>query len=358
MTKLRFGRLRAIAGLLVLVQLSTSPATAAPGRPGAEHPPAPCSAGPSGAAADAAPWLSPRGASEGTPGYLGLFTSTADLGNSVLFQSGAFIGINTVTPAAGLHTVATAAPGTLFDVYSNSLGALPVVQRAARGTPAAPSAVQANDILGGLAVRGFGATAFSTGRGQVMFKAAENWTDTAQGTYLQITTTPAGQSAWVERVRIDDQQTTITGNLVITGTLNSNYQDVAEWVPSAEPLAAGTVVVVDPAATNGVRRSMHAYDVAVAGAVSAQPGVVLGDEGTGKSLVAQSGRVRVKVDASYAPIRAGDLLVTSPTPGHAMRSQPVEVSGVWLHRPGTMLGKALESLGDGRGEILVLLTLQ
>jgi hypothetical protein len=37
--------------------------------------------------------------------------------------------------------------------------------RAARGTPASPTAVQAADILGGLAVRGYGATTFSAGRG-------------------------------------------------------------------------------------------------------------------------------------------------------------------------------------------------
>ncbi len=62
--------------------------------------------------------------------------------------------------------------------------------------------MQANDILGGLAVRGYGATGFTQGRGQVMFKAAENWTDGANGTYLQFTTTPIGSTGWVERMRI------------------------------------------------------------------------------------------------------------------------------------------------------------
>jgi trimeric autotransporter adhesin len=139
----------------------------------------------------------------GTPNYIGMFTDTTTLGNSVIYQtpSGA-IGINTLEPAAAFHVKASAAPSAYFDVYNNALGALPVVYRAARGTPAAPSAVQANDILGGLAVRGYGATAFSTGRGQVMFKAAENWTDEANGTYLQFTTTPIGSGAWAERMRI------------------------------------------------------------------------------------------------------------------------------------------------------------
>ena len=132
-----------------------------------------------------------------------MFTDATTLGNSVIYQTpGGSIGMNTTAPAAAFHAVSGAAPVAFFDVYSNALGALPVVYRAARGTPAAPTAVQANDILGGLAVRGYGATAWSAGRGQVMFKAAENWTDAAQGTYLQFTTTPIGSGRWAERMRI------------------------------------------------------------------------------------------------------------------------------------------------------------
>ena len=92
--------------------------------------------------------------------------------------------------------------------------------------------------------------------------------------------------------------------------------------------------------------------------MSPQPGLILGEPGEGRVLVAQSGRVRVKADATYGAIRAGDLLVSSPTKGHAMKSQPVNMGGKPVHRPGTLVGKALESLPAGRGEILVLLTLQ
>ena len=41
-----------------------------------------------------------------------------------------------------------------------------------------------------------------------------------------------------------------------------------------------------------------------------------------------------------------------------MRSEPLTVGGVAMHRPGTLIGKALEALPEGEGEILVLLTLQ
>jgi hypothetical protein len=74
--------------------------------------------------------------------------------------------------------------------------------------------------------------------------------------------------------------------------------------------------------------------------------------------VATTGRVRVKADASGGPIKVGDLLVTSGVEGAAMRSVPVDLGGVRLHRPGTIIGKALEPLERGTGEILVLLSLQ
>jgi hypothetical protein len=41
-----------------------------------------------------------------------------------------------------------------------------------------------------------------------------------------------------------------------------------------------------------------------------------------------------------------------------MRSEPVSVGGINMHRPGTIIGKALEPLNEGEGEILVLLSLQ
>ena len=96
----------------------------------------------------------------------------------------------------------------------------------------------------------------------------------------------------------------------------------------------------------------------VAGVVSAQPGVLLGEAGASKEMVATTGRVRVRVDATSAPIAVGDLLVTSDKSGAAMKSIPLDLAGVPIHRPGTLIGKALEPLASGEGQILVLLSLQ
>ena len=150
----------------------------------------------------------------------------------------------------------------------------------------------------------------------------------------------------------------VVGNVMVTGNIAAKYQDVAEWVPSPRALEPGTVVVLDETQTNQVLPSSQAYDTKVAGVVSAQPGLLLGEMGEGKVKVATTGRVKVKADARHRPIHAGDLLVTGEQPGTAMASEPIEMNGRRFHQPGTILGKALEPLPEGEGEILVLLTLQ
>jgi hypothetical protein len=150
----------------------------------------------------------------------------------------------------------------------------------------------------------------------------------------------------------------VSGNAVVTGNIAAKYQDVAEWVQSRQKITAGTVVVLDALRTNAVVASRRAYDTHIAGVVSAQPGLILGEGGEGKVMVATTGRVKVRVDAARHPIRIGDLLVTSNRPGIAMRSVPVRLGRTRLHRPGTIIGKALEPLTGGEGEILVLLSLQ
>ncbi len=155
-----------------------------------------------------------------------------------------------------------------------------------------------------------------------------------------------------------DKKLKVTGDVEVTGVIYANYQDVAEWVPSTQSLPAATVVVLDPDKSNQVLASTQAYDTRVAGVVSVKPGIALGERGEGKVLVATTGRVKVKVDATRAPVHVGDLLVTSDREGVAMKSVPLDLGGVPIHRPGTLIGKALEPLEKGTGEILVLLSLQ
>ena len=150
----------------------------------------------------------------------------------------------------------------------------------------------------------------------------------------------------------------VTGNATVSGNIAAKYQDIAEWTAARGEVSAGTVVSLDVERINSVRASHQAYDTRVAGVVSVKPGVILGEGGPNRALVATTGRVKVRVNADRAPIQIGDLLVTSNIPGVAMKSQPLRMHGRLMHRPGTIIGKALEPLAKGHGEILVLLSLQ
>jgi hypothetical protein len=113
----------------------------------------------------------------------------------------------------------------------------------------------------------------------------------------------------------------------------------------SEAVEAGEVVVLDRLAGGALRPGSEAYDSGVIGVVASLEGRVLPGE---TAPVAVAGTVPCRVDADYGWIEAGDLLVVSPTPGHAMRADS--------HVPGTVLGKALESLHKGQGTIRILLT--
>lgn len=150
----------------------------------------------------------------------------------------------------------------------------------------------------------------------------------------------------------------VSGSITGATVIGATYQDLAEWVPASNDMDPATVVVLNRERSNEVMPSTKAYDTTVAGVVSAQPGIILGVAGETKEQIATTGRVRVRVDARRAPIEIGDLLVTSDVPGTAMRSEPLEIRGRTFHQPGTIIGKALEPLASGTGEILVLLSLQ
>ena len=72
----------------------------------------------------------------------------------------------------------------------------------------------------------------------------------------------------------------------------------------------------------------------------------------GSLLVSLAGRVYCWADAANGPIEPGDLLTTSDTPGYAMK--------VIEHAKaqGAIIGKAMTDLKQGKGLILVLVTLQ
>lgn len=105
-----------------------------------------------------------------------------------------------------------------------------------------------------------------------------------------------------------------------------------------------------------------AYDTLVAGIVSdpeTTSMIIGGDTGpkdfvnsTDRKPIALVGRVLVKVTTEKGPINIGDMLVTSNTPGHAMKADIDKV------KPGMILGKAMEPWTEGTGQIIVWVALQ
>lgn len=125
-----------------------------------------------------------------------------------------------------------------------------------------------------------------------------------------------------------------------------------------EALEPGTVVVIDPENAGALMESAEAYDFKVAGVVSGAngvaPGIHLGQDDVmdGDTKVAMTGRVYVKCSAENGAIKPGTLLTTASLPGHAMAATDAARSN------GAVIGKAMSSLDEGTGLVLVLVNLQ
>jgi hypothetical protein len=148
------------------------------------------------------------------------------------------------------------------------------------------------------------------------------------------------------------------GNVRVTGEIYSEQADCAEDFDIAATAAVepGTVMVIADEGT--LRPSEQAYDTRVAGVIAGagayHSGLVLDRQPSAphRRPVALMGKVYCKVDAQYAPIQVGDLLTTSPTPGHAMKAADP------LQAVGALIGKALRPLEAGQGLIPILVAMQ
>ena len=174
----------------------------------------------------------PLASGSGTQDRIAKWTDNAGtLGDSSITDTGGNVGIGTTTPgsklvvsansstlppASGVARFADADGGqtaVFADAFNNN--AIFNVRRA-NGTAAAPSAVQANQLLGVIGASGYGASVYMGTRARVAFWASEMWTNTANGTYLTFNTTANGAATpgGTERMRIDN-----AGNVGI-GTSN------------------------------------------------------------------------------------------------------------------------------------------
>ncbi len=148
------------------------------------------------------------------------------------------------------------------------------------------------------------------------------------------------------------------GDVEVTGDIRLTNADCAEDfnIGSDVTVEPGTVMVLGQ--EGALFPSQLAYDKRVAGVVSGagdyKPGIVLDKQQSesNRQPIALLGKVYCKVDAQYGAIEVGDLLTTSPTPGHGMKAtDPLKAFGA-------VIGKALRPLKEGQGLIPILIALQ
>ena len=165
-----------------------------------------------------------------------------DAGTAGVFvQDDGRVGIGTAAPGANLHIRIPGGTAILIDadgvnagISTRSYGVTRfpfMAGRMARGSLGTPTASQADDIVFRLGGAGYGATGFpAVNRAKIEFRAAENWTDAAQGTYITFYTVDNNSTGVHERVRIDhngsvgigtvspDTKLDVAGHITLSGS--------------------------------------------------------------------------------------------------------------------------------------------
>jgi cytoskeletal protein CcmA (bactofilin family) len=187
-----------------------------------------------------------------------------------------------------------------------------------------------------------------------------------------------GSAAISGGLKVDGSQT-IQGALLVKGNMQvlgskSGYVVDHFYCRAKKPLARGDVVVLHTKPNviyYGLGSRIPVVEVTLAGKASdtrvcgivdepaldasATPGLDRKSMSAGSvgSMVTLGAYAFCKVTADAGPIRAGDLLVTSEIPGHAQKMAADGASPA-----GSIIGKALSSLDEGRGTIPILISHQ
>jgi len=140
---------------------------------------------------------------DNTNNRLGLNTATPQTQLTILSNTQTTTPTATLPAGTDLYIVGANAANTRITQDAYGTGNYPVYTgRQARGTAVSPTASQSGDFLAQFTGRGYGATVFATAStGYFSVSAAENFTDTAQGTYASIYTTATGANSPTEAFR-------------------------------------------------------------------------------------------------------------------------------------------------------------
>jgi hypothetical protein len=139
-----------------------------------------------------------------------------------------YVGIGTSTPLTPLHVVEVGGTSTAdLDLYNSGgpYGGIPVRERVANGTVSSPTAVQSGNAFGGFCAQGYNGSAFSGCSVSVRAIAAQNWSTSAEGSYLSFFTTPSNNvTPGTEQLRLWGDGGLSLGNSVVgTDPLAGNF---------------------------------------------------------------------------------------------------------------------------------------
>ncbi|MCM8812582.1 MAG: hypothetical protein NC924_01435 [Candidatus Omnitrophica bacterium] len=161
-------------------------------------------------------------------------------------------------------------------------------------------------------------------------------------------------TSWLSHVQAYLHSIYTTGQIFMWGNpptepnQGNHVWDIAESMPCVD-VESGDVVTISAVEDNGwLVKTSRRFDPAVAGVISTQPAFTLGGESAQRRPLALAGIVPCKVTTENGPIQRGDVLVSSSTPGHAMRANSRDIE------PGMAVGKALEPWTEGCGKINIL----
>jgi len=141
---------------------------------------------------------------DNTNKWLGIGTNTPRAELTVVSPTQTYAPTTSLPAGTDLYIVGADSANTRITQDAYGSGNYPAYTgRQARGTAASPTASQIGDILSQYTGRGYGATGFAAvSNARIDMEAAENFTDTAQGSYISMHTTALGATSPVERFRV------------------------------------------------------------------------------------------------------------------------------------------------------------